>query len=45
MPAPRLEKPPQNVNPTRRTTLPNDDGRDRIRLTPANTDIVEEEAE
>ncbi|MES1964645.1 outer membrane protein assembly factor BamD [Psychrobacter sp. AH5] len=36
---------PQNVNPTRRTTLPNDDGRDRIRLAPANTDVVEEEAQ
>lgn len=30
---------PQNINPTRRTTLPDDNNRNRIRLTPLDTDI------
>ncbi|WP_350558386.1 outer membrane protein assembly factor BamD [Psychrobacter sp. CAL346-MNA-CIBAN-0220] len=32
---------PQNINPTRRTTLPNDSDRDRIRLTPGNNNTVD----
>ncbi|WP_201584775.1 outer membrane protein assembly factor BamD [Psychrobacter jeotgali] len=38
---------PQNTNPSRRTTLPNTDGRDRIRLAPSDrsttTDNIESE--
>ncbi len=34
---------PLNTNPTRRTSLPNTDGRDRIRLTPSSTPVTPNE--
>lgn len=36
---------PQNINPTRRTTLSDENNSDSIRLTPMDNDIVIEEAE